>query len=666
MKKQITAYLILFAIVLTYLFNCSFTFSPYRIKKAGISATEIADLRGSLTLPSYYSSYDEGYLSPTVNQGTTSICWAFAHNEVLTANVAKKTGIVYDFSEQTMKFETSAVTNAQWGYERGVNDGGNEIMSTAYLARSGSALEVDEPFNEGTVRMVNPNTLTRYGYLKNTEMYDFGLYDLRENSGLDEQYKASMRENKQTAIQTIKELVYTQGAVGAGIYYEYSRLYENDNKTGYYYNGARSTPNHSVTIVGWDDSYSRYNFSQSPEADGAFIVKNSWGNYHNNGTVDYFYVSYYDKLITSQLFASEYEIQNELYDNMYQYDGYGWTNNGYVNESSVLCISRFNTSKINEAVTAVSTYIADGGTTVEVYINAGGEATNKNAYKQVCTEYFEAPGYYLIEFDKVQLKKAEYFVALKISSGNESTQFAMQTNARDVCPNAKNTPETCYIGTDFNKIVTLESVYRTFEPMHCIKSFTVSSEDNTPPPSKNFNDVESGKWYADEIEYCVSNGIFTGTSDTTFEPNTPMTRAMFVKVLANLSGDKMFSYSTPFTDLEAGRWYVSAVGWAYQNGIVSGITKTAFEPNSPVTREQICFMLTKFCDYMGIKFKQLNKPFSFTDKNNISKYAKTAVANCQTAGIINGMTDGSFAPKKSATRAEVAVMLTQLCKNYIY
>ena len=202
--------------------------------------------------------------------------------------------------------------------------------------------------------------------------------------------------------------------------------------------------------------------------------------------------------------------------------------------------------------------------------------------------------------------------------------------------------------------------------MHCIKSFTVSLDDNTAPSGKAFSDVESKKWYADEVEYCVSHGVFTGISDTAFEPNSPMTRAMFVKVLANLSGDKMQKTPTPFTDLEKGRWYETAVAWAYKNGIVSGVTKTTFEPNSPVTREQICFMLTRYAEYMGINLKEQKDAIAFTDKKSISKYARSAVEACQLAGIVNGNTDGSFAPKKSATRAEVSVMMTALCKNYIY
>jgi len=666
MKKRLIATLVTISVVATYIFNCSFTASPYGITEA--DASGISQTRGDMALPEYYSAYDEGLLTGVNAQGTTSICWAFAHNEIISANVAKNTGVLYDFSEQAMKFDTSYETNEKWGYQRGVNDGGNEVMSTAYLARGGSVLEADEPFSESDVRTVDPDTLRRYGYLKNTTMYDYGVYDVRESSGYDEEYKANMRANKTAAIQKVKELVYTQGAVGAGIWYEYSRLYENTDKTGYYYNGNSATPNHTVTIVGWDDNVSKNIFAQRPEGNGAFIVKNSWGNYHNNGTEDYVYISYYDKHITSQLFASEYEMQNDLYDNIYQYDGYGWTSNGYVEEPSVLCITRFNATKINEAVSAVSTYITAADTTVDVYINAGGKLKDKSAYKKVATRTFDASGYYLIEFDAIKLTRGEYYVALDIKAGGDRTEFAMQTNVRDVCPDAMNTPDTCYVGTTFTNVVTLESIYKkhVFEPMHCIKSFTVSLDDGTAPSGKVFSDVKRGKWYADEIEYCVAHGIFTGISDTTFEPDSSMTRAMFVKVLANLSGDKMQKYATPFTDLEKGRWYESAVAWAYKNKIVSGVTKTTFEPNTLVTREQICFMLTKYAEYMGIALREQKAATDFADKSSISKYAREAVSLCQVAGIVNGMPDGSFAPKKNATRAEASVMMTQLCKTYIY
>lgn len=672
MKKRLTGYAVLIAVVLTYFFNCSFTVSPYRLEEAEILPTTIQQTRGETApLPSRYSAYDEGLLSPATSQGSTSVCWAFSHNEVLTANVAKKTGVVYDFSEQTMKFETAEATNSKWGYRRGVNDGGNEIMSTAYLARSGSVLEKDEPFNEGTVRTADPDTLTRYGYLKNTQMYSYGVYDIRESAGYSETELADMRLNKQTAIQKVKELVYTQGAVGTGIYYEYAqtRLYENADSTSYYYNGPSASPNHSVTIVGWDDSYSRDNFRQTPEADGAFIIKNSWGNYHASGTSDYFYMSYYDKHVTSQFFASEYEIENKLFDNIYQYDGYGWVFNGYAtNEKSMLCISRFKAADANEAVNAVSTYIAEGGTTVDVYINTLGDVENESAYIKVTTERFDAPGYYLIEFDSVPLINKEYFVAINFTSSNNTAFFPLQINTPSVCPNAENTPDTCYVGTDFSNITPLEKIssYRSHEAMHCIKSFTVDAQLS----KKAFTDVKSKKWYADEVAFCTSYGIFSGNPDNTFQPESPMTRAMFVKVLANLysniTGNKIPSYSTPFTDLEAGRWYVSSVGWAYQNNIVNGDTDTTFNPNAPVTREQICALLTRFCKYMDIDFAQLNKQVNFTDSAKIYNYAKPSVADCQRAGIVSGMPDGSFAPKSSATRAEVATMLTRLYKLYIY
>ncbi len=667
MKKRIISYISVIAIVATYLLNCSFTTSPYGIT-TDISSFATAIKSERAALPSHYSSYSKGYLTPTTSQGTTSICWAFVHNELLSANVAKKTGKVIDFSEQAMKFETSYLTNPQSGYLRYPNDGGNEIMSTAYLARAGSVLEAHEPFNESSVRTVNPNKLKRYGYLKNTQMFNYGIYDTRIDNGFVTEETQNMRVNKIEGIQKAKELVYKNGAVGAGIYYDYSPMYENADKTAYYYAGARLTPNHSVTIVGWNDNYSRDNFSIKPEGDGAFLIKNSWGNYHNNGTSSYFYISYYDKFITSQLFASEYEINNTLYDNIYQYDEFGWTGNGSINDSSVLCVTRFNSKKINEAVSAVSTYIAEAGTTVDVYINTGGALHDQSNYKHVKTQYFDAPGYYLIDFNEVKLTRGEYYVALRIRSGNEKTYFAMQTSVRDICPNAENTPDTCYVGSSFSNIVPIESEYlaKVYQPMHCIKSFTVTLKDTAKPSNKVFKDVKKDKWYADEVEYCVSHEVFHGTSENTFEPSGEMTRAMFVKVISNLSGEKIENATTHFTDVKKGKWYEDSIAWAYKNKIVKGVSATEFSPDTPITREQMCVMLINYADYMGIGLRYYSAPLLFTDRNNISDYAKTAVALCQIAGIIRGMPDGSFAPKKTATRAEVASMMTGFCKLYIY
>ena len=634
MKKRLTVILVLVMVVLNVAF---------------------ANVAFGATLPTQYKTE---LLLPAQSQLSTSICWAFAHNEVISANVAKKTGVLYDFSEETAKFETAR--GASYGYERTPNEGGNEYISTAYLARQGATLEKDEPFTVTETRTVNPATLNYYGYLKNTKFYQYSTYNSPN---------AQSRAEKREAIALIKELVYQNGAVGASMYFvaaETHPQYYSTNRENYYYNGNAYYSNHSVTIVGWDDNYSKYNFKQTPEANGAFIVKNSWGNYHKNGTSCYVYVSYYDAIITSQFFASEYEISNTLFNNTYQYDYYGWSSDSSVAGGNALCVTKFNSNKINEQITAVSTYVSQPNTTVEVYICQNGDFKNKNAYKKVATKSVDAAGYYVIDFEAQNLKRGEYYVAINHVTRNSYTKFPLQYNV-DVVKGSVTIPDTCYISTDFETLNALDNIPQLARggAMLTTKAFTRSLSD-VQTVQQYFYDVNTSLWYNDGINYCVTRNIFSGMGNNLFAPDTSMTRAMFVKVLANISGENIDGYSSPFYDVEAASWYQSAVAWGYSKGIVAGVSATAFDPNAPITREQMCALIYRFTNYMGIKLRSLSAQKNFSDAYAIEAYAKDAVNLCAIGGIINGHADGSFTPKSQATRAQVAVMLTNLCKNYIY
>ena len=138
---------------------------------------------------------------------------------------------------------------------------------------------------------------------------------------------------------------------------------------------------------------------------------------------------------------------------------------------------------------------------------------------------------------------------------------------------------------------------------------------------------------------------------TTFEPATSMSRAMFVKVIANLEGlDLDNTVPTVFSDVQVGRYFTGPIGWASQNGIVNGISPTEFAPNSPITREQMCAMIVRYAEYKNIAFDQSISPVTFADEDKISKYAKEYVKICQRAGFIDGMTPTTFEPKGNATR----------------
>ena len=115
-----------------------------------------------------------------------------------------------------------------------------------------------------------------------------------------------------------------------------------------------------------------------------------------------------------------------------------------------------------------------------------------------------------------------------------------------------------------------------------------------------FRDLEQDAWYIPAVDYVYEEGLFGGVSATEFAPNQPMTRAMFVKVLANNTANfTPYDGSTPFTDVRPGDWYCDAVNWAYQNVIVNGVSETRFDPGANVTREQMVTMLYKYAVGIG-------------------------------------------------------------------
>ena len=184
------------------------------------------------------------------------------------------------------------------------------------------------------------------------------------------------------------------------------------------------------------------------------------------------------------------------------------------------------------------------------------------------------------------------------------------------------------------------------------------------PQNPPFTDVAEDAWYYEYVAYVWRNNLFLGTSDTTFEPDTTMTRAMFVRLLANYEGVDFTQYEDaelPFTDVDMDEWYGTAVAWAYENEVVLGTSETTFNPGDEITREQMCLMLVNYMNYKEITLTVSDEEISFTDADQIADWAKEAVEFCAAAGIVKGPGDGSFNPKGIASRAEVATLITNFC-----
>lgn len=181
-----------------------------------------------------------------------------------------------------------------------------------------------------------------------------------------------------------------------------------------------------------------------------------------------------------------------------------------------------------------------------------------------------------------------------------------------------------------------------------------------PQSPSGFSDVSYEDWFYDAVMFVFENGLFKGTSETTFEPNTPMTRAMFVTVLSRLEFGKDEAVpegTSPFTDLTQD-WYKKAVAWAAANGIVNGVSDTEFAPDLPVTREQMAAIMHRYAQYkvLDMSFDEADIG-GFADMDEVSDYAKDAMKWAVSKKLITGTTSTTLAPKESATRAQVATIV---------
>ena len=176
-------------------------------------------------------------------------------------------------------------------------------------------------------------------------------------------------------------------------------------------------------------------------------------------------------------------------------------------------------------------------------------------------------------------------------------------------------------------------------------------------PVPNFTDI-NGHWAKEHILFAVSRGLFSGTSETTFSPNTTLTRGMFVTALGRLAGINPADYQNrKFTDVKANAYYAPYVNWAASKGIVNGTGATTFAPDNKITREQMAVIMKNYADKMGYSIPKTLEAVTFADNAQISSWAKDAVKAMQQAGVLSGKANNLFDPKGNATRAEAATVL---------
>lgn len=184
------------------------------------------------------------------------------------------------------------------------------------------------------------------------------------------------------------------------------------------------------------------------------------------------------------------------------------------------------------------------------------------------------------------------------------------------------------------------------------------------PHAVSFGDI-GGRWSENNILFAAQRDIFKGTGDGVFDPEGAMDRTMVITVLYRLAGSPGVSGTSSYTDVEPGSWYHDAVLWGEEKGIVQGYGDGVFGVGDVITREQLCTMLTRFCDVMNYSLPTVGESEAFADADSISDWAAEAVDYCKTRGLVNGVPGGAFAPADTCTREECSAVMERMIRSLL-
>lgn len=416
-----------------------------------------------IALPEHFDLRTTGIVPPIRDQRPHGSCWAFASYASLESHLAKE-GAMVDLSENNL------IRNH--GFDLEFDAGGNANMTTAYLGRwDGPILESNDP------------------------------YDSPQKIGLPPIYHSQNVEFLPESYNTIKQVLMEEGIILLNICYDGN--YYNEEHSAFYYNGD-SLINHSVSIVGWDDHFSKENFGITPADDGAWIIRNSWGS--EWGEDGYFYLSYNDTHACSDVVSFNNAEKTDNYKRIYDYDPLGLTSGlGYPYADTIWGANIFK-AKENENLRAISTYAISGDTdlTIEIYTDVEEDKPDSGNLRLKQSEFFENAGYYTIKLDElIPLVKDEKFsVVIQYNSSDSETPLPLEAPLENYSSKASSNPQESFIRNI--KQHDWVDISEKSDDNICIKAFTGGT--NLVPGTTYRTHVQNDGW-----QTWKNNGAMSGT-----------------------------------------------------------------------------------------------------------------------------------------------------------
>lgn len=703
---------------------------PYDYEEGTASSLSAVDF------PSSYDLREKGIVTPIKLQNPWGTCWGFSAIAAAETSILSELGTTYeqtglDLSELQLAWFAATPLDESAGPQAGegtvstnpesnqrLNIGGMPFTATSIFASGiGPLAESDVPYKNAEGLTVNdpdgnPVYYSSEGDWSVSEDLRFASgIELEESSilpapaGKDE---TGAYEYNSAATDAIKSELMEGRAVQIAFTADQSRPGQTDpskyinTETWAHYTYEQASPTHGVTIVGWDDDYSKDNFldGHKPPEDGAWIVKNSWGAdteefpNRNSWGIDgegYFYISYYDQSVTAPETLDFYTENLDSDREFFYVDAYD-----YMPSNTVLALTEGAGTKTANVFTAsgdrelraVSTNTSTPGTTVTytVYrLTEDAKSPEDGSPVSQVTEEYEFGGYHRVDLPEPVLFSdgEQYSVVVELvkPSGNHEilTTLGLSKEGAEAIEQATGQLPSSYSNAVVNEgesFLLMEGEWCDWSEVtpliedgkYAIDNFSIKAySDPVEPASTGFDDVSADDWFAGAVQHVSEIGAMTGYAGTSlFGPNDEMLRqdvaSMLFKWLAPeeaaAAADpevwQNIENSTGLSDVEDGQYYTAAVNWCFEKGLMTGYANAnKLGVGDSITREQFASVL-----YRAFNLPKAGAPLnSFPDADQVSEWAIPAMAWATSEGIINGA-DGMLLPQNAATRAEVATMIT--------
>ena len=337
-------------------------------------STKILSYAAEEELPEKYNTPDlaKVNVSAVKNQKSHDTCWAYASTAIYEGRIMAQNGdnADIDYSENHMRTALSDDNGNIYGFNRASNKGGTIYMGVAYYTRNilnGAVTEQEDPYDYDTISRSVTETVSHKA--------DNTL--LRRTIEIPNYLEGATKEEIDAKVEEIKRVVYENGATYLA--YNHDESLYSENKSYYLGDASKVGSNHAVTIVGWNDNYSKENFRSDnrPEYDGAFVVKNSWGpEWGQNG---FFHMSYYTKGGFQDVISFAEIGTRDKAEYIYEYDEFGkGRSSNPLSDSSTVCYANKFTKKtdFNETLNSVYTHNSSEFNYAKVYVSTTGDLSD--------------------------------------------------------------------------------------------------------------------------------------------------------------------------------------------------------------------------------------------------------------------------------------------------